>query len=129
MKIKNLFIVSLTMLVSALFADAGTVDRRGNSRPSEPKTGKSIMEHYRGSNAERSLDAQKRAYAPSARKNEKTFGNGTTTPTNDRNRRSIGWGDIFNIIIEEKGGYNVAPTTTPIPPKVTLPKKKKTILL
>jgi len=121
MKIKNLFIVSLTMLVSALFADAATVDLRGNSRSPEPKTGKSIMEHYRGSNAERSLDAQKRAYAPSARKNEKTFGNGTRTPS--RNRRTITLGDILDIVIEEKGGYKVAPS------KKTLPKKKKTILL
>ncbi len=121
MKIKNLFFKSLTILASALFAEAGTTDMRGNSRPSEPKTGKSIMEHYRGSNAERSINAQRRAYAPSARKNARTFSNGTHTPS--RNRRTITLGDILDIIIEEKGGYKVAP------PKKTLPKKKKTILL
>tara|TARA_Y100001933_G_scaffold264911_1_gene333440 strand:- start:3768 stop:4133 length:366 start_codon:yes stop_codon:yes gene_type:complete len=115
MKIKNLFFMILTILVSALFADASTTDMRGNSRPSEPRTGKSIMEHYRGSHAERSISNQRRAYAPSARKNARTFSNGTYTPPS-HNRRSINLGDILDIVIEPR--YRTTPTTPTSPKKI-----------
>ena len=105
----------LTIFASALFADASTADMRGNSRPAEPRTGKSIMEHYRGSHAERSISNQRRAYAPSARKNARTFSNGTYTPPS-RNRRSINLGDILDIVIEPR--YHTTPTTPTSPKRI-----------
>ena len=113
MKVKSIFLLGLTIVATALFADAKTTDLRIPDRTvSKPGRAKSIMEHYRGSDAERKLDAQKRAYAPSARKNKEVFGKGKTEPRKRRFRIE----DIFEIIIEEKGGYGV--------PRKVVPKKK-----
>jgi hypothetical protein len=110
MKVKSIFLLGLTIVATALFADAKTTDLRIPDRTiSKSSKGKSIMEHYRGSDAERKLDAQKRAYAPSARKNAEVFGRGKTEPRKRRLRIE----DILEIIIEEKGGFGVRGKVVP----------------
>ena len=118
MRMKSIFLLGLTIVASAVFANAKTTDLRIPDRTiTKSSKGKSIMERYRGSSAERKLDAQKRAYAPSARKNAEVFGRGKTEPRKRRLRIE----DILEIIIEEKGGYGVPMRNAP---KKIVPKKK-----
>lgn len=105
MKMKSNIILGLMIVASAMFAN---VSEAGNNK------GKSLAEIYSGSNAERKVDASRRNYAPSAKKNAEVFGRGKSTE-----KIRFGIEDVLDIIIEEKGGYGVPKETTPTPKKKT----------
>ena len=63
----------------------------------------SLVDKYRASGNSSKVDRSIRNYAHSARENERVFGSGT-----ESNSTSVTIGDIFEIIIEETGGY-IAP--------------------
>ena len=107
MKMKTIFLLGLTLFASATFADVAKSPKTGGSK------GKSLSEMYSGSDAERKVDASRRGYASSAKKNAEVFGKGKNT---ERKRNRFRIEDILEIIIEEKGGYGV--------PRKVVPKKK-----
>lgn len=113
MKMKSIFLLGLTLFASATFADVAKSPKTGGSK------GKSLSEMYSGSDAERKVDASRRGYASSAKKNAEVFGKGKT-PERKRNRFKIE--DILEIIIEEKGGYGTFPKEVPPTPKKKMEK-------
>ena len=108
MKMKTIFLLGLTLFASATFADVAKSPKAGSNK------GKSLSEMYSGSDAERKVDASRKNYASSAKKNAEVFGKGKNI---ERKRNRFRIEDILEIIIEEKGGYGTFP-------KETHPKKK-----
>ncbi len=77
----NRVLILLTMCVSSVFVNANSIMdmyRSGGTPQLRKMKQTDVVKMYRASSHARALEAQKRAYAPSARANKRTFDNGSS---------------------------------------------------
>ena len=117
MKIKNLFFIVVTMIVSAVFAESTSkkslTELYSSKKPSTSrivkKKSSSLTNIYSKSNVRSEVQASRKNYAHSAHENARVFG-GEKIDT----RKKIQIGDVIEIILEGTGRNDQRDDDNPI---------------